>query len=123
MTIFNYCHLEVEIRSPRPRIVCRDAFITNVHTKLSKTAFTMVLLKGWKYAAFVGTIVGAIGLAIYPIIVSPMVNPEPYSKTTTTNRNFICELALIKLIPFSAGKQQVSNRRGIKQEEIQPGSK
>lgn len=40
----------------------------------------MVLLKGWKYAAFVGTIVGAIGIAIYPIIVSPMVNPEPYSK-------------------------------------------
>ncbi len=42
----------------------------------------MVLLKGWKYAAMLGTVVGAIGLAIYPIIVSPMMNPEPYSKFT-----------------------------------------
>ncbi|EFX89256.1 hypothetical protein DAPPUDRAFT_126724 [Daphnia pulex] len=58
----------------------------------------MVLLKGWKYAAMVGTVVGAIGLAIYPIIVSPMMNPEPYKK------------------------QQAVNRSGIKQEEVQPGN-
>ena len=42
----------------------------------------MVMLKGWKYVAMVGSVVGVIGLAIYPIIVSPMVNPEPYSKLT-----------------------------------------
>ena len=40
----------------------------------------MVLLKGWRYAAFVGLITGTIGLAIYPIIISPMIDPEPYSK-------------------------------------------
>jgi len=42
----------------------------------------MVLLKGWKYAAMLGSVFGVIGLAIYPIIISPMVNPEPYSKLT-----------------------------------------
>ncbi|KZS04430.1 Uncharacterized protein APZ42_032758 [Daphnia magna] len=40
----------------------------------------MVLLKGWKYAAMVGSVIGVIGLAIYPIIVSPMMDPEPYSE-------------------------------------------
>ncbi|XP_057366828.1 small integral membrane protein 20-like [Daphnia carinata] len=58
----------------------------------------MVLLKGWKYAAMVSSVIGVIGLAIYPIIVSPMINPEPYKK------------------------QQSVNRRGIKQEEVQPGN-
>lgn len=38
----------------------------------------MVLLKGWKFGAMVCTIVGAIGVAIYPIIISPMIDPEPY---------------------------------------------
>jgi len=38
----------------------------------------MVLLKGWKFGAMVTTVVGAIGLAIYPIIISPMIDPEPY---------------------------------------------
>ena len=40
----------------------------------------MSTLRGWKYVAFVGTIVGAIGIAIYPIIISPMMDPSPYSK-------------------------------------------
>lgn len=58
---------------------------TNSHrTKKKGTEILiMVLLKGWKYVAMVGSVVGVIGLAIYPIIVSPMVNPEPYSKLTT----------------------------------------
>nr|CAH0111448.1 unnamed protein product [Daphnia galeata] len=58
----------------------------------------MVMLKGWKFVAMVGSVVGVIGLAIYPIIVSPMVNPEPYKR------------------------QQAVNRSGVKQEEIQPGN-
>ena len=40
----------------------------------------MVVLKGWKFVAAVGSLVSAIGLAIYPIIISPMMDPEPYSK-------------------------------------------
>lgn len=35
-------------------------------------------LTGWRYAALVGALVGGIGLASYPIIISPMMNPEPY---------------------------------------------
>lgn len=40
----------------------------------------MVLLKGWRYAAFIGTIVGSIGLTLYPIIIEPMMNEEKYSE-------------------------------------------
>lgn len=40
----------------------------------------MVMLKGWKYAAFIGSIFGIIGVTIYPIIINPMMNPEGYSK-------------------------------------------
>jgi len=58
----------------------------------------MVLLKGWKFGAMVTTVVGAIGLAIYPIIISPMIDPEPYRM------------------------KQTVNRKGIDQESIQPGS-
>lgn len=57
------------------------------------------VLRGRNYALLVGGIVGIIGLACYPIIVHPMMNPEQYKKV-----------------------QQI-NRAGIKQEEIQPGSK
>jgi hypothetical protein len=38
------------------------------------------LLKGWRYVAFVGSIVGAISVAIYPIIIMPYMNPEPWQK-------------------------------------------
>jgi len=58
----------------------------------------MVLLKGWKFGAMVTGIIGAIGIAIYPIIISPMIDPEPYR---------------IK---------QRSNRQGIDQSSIQPGN-
>ena len=44
----------------------------------------MVLLKGWKFGAFVGSIFGIIGIAIYPIIISPMMDPEPYSMLLST---------------------------------------
>jgi len=55
-------------------------------------------LTGWRYGAFVGGLVGAICLTIYPIIISPMMDPEPYKKA------------------------QRETRRGIIQEEIQPGN-
>ena len=55
-------------------------------------------LTGWRFAAFFAAIVGAIGITIYPIIIAPMQNPEKW--------------------------QQISkeNRRGLKQEDIQPGN-
>ncbi|XP_055385607.1 small integral membrane protein 20 [Condylostylus longicornis] len=58
----------------------------------------MTILKGKKYVAFISVIVGTIGIAIYPIIISPMLNPEHYKKI-----------------------QQI-NRQGIRQEDIQPGN-
>lgn len=83
----------------------------------------MVLLKGWKYAAMVGTVVGAIGLAIYPIIVSPMMNPEPYSKLTISTVMQQPRGCYKKSPFFFTEKQQAVNRSGINQEEVQPGSK
>lgn len=42
----------------------------------------MVILKGWKYTAFIASIVGAIGLTLYPIAIKPMLDPDYYSKLT-----------------------------------------
>lgn len=36
-------------------------------------------LTGWRYAAMIGGLVGAIALAMYPIAIDPMMNPEKYS--------------------------------------------
>ncbi|CAG9818301.1 unnamed protein product [Phaedon cochleariae] len=56
------------------------------------------LLKGWRYALLLGGLVGGIGLAIYPIIIDPMSNPEKYKKI------------------------QAQTRAHIRQEDIQPGN-
>lgn len=45
-----------------------------------------VVLKGWRYAAFLGTLVGSIGLALYPIIIEPMRNPEPWKAYSAAAR-------------------------------------
>lgn len=58
------------------------------------------VLKGWRYAAFVGALFGSVLAATYPIIIQPMYNPEPWREYSKRNR----ELA------------------GIKQEDIQPGN-
>ena len=58
------------------------------------------VLTGWKYAGFIGAIVGAIGLATYPIIVSPYLYPEKWQKMS----------------------KEIRKEAGIKQEEIQPGN-
>lgn len=55
------------------------------------------VLKGWRYAVFVGAIVGTIGAATYPIIISPMLNPEPWKQVS----------------------KEVRDKAGIKQENIQ----
>ncbi|KAG5890403.1 hypothetical protein JTB14_026285 [Gonioctena quinquepunctata] len=58
----------------------------------------MALLTGWRYAALVGGLVASIGLAIYPIIIDPMMSPEKYNRI------------------------QARTRANIRQEDIQPGN-
>ncbi|XP_018573879.1 small integral membrane protein 20 [Anoplophora glabripennis] len=58
----------------------------------------MPVLKGWRYVAVIGGLVGAIGIAIYPIIIDPMLNPDKYKKI------------------------QAVTRANIRQEDIQPGN-
>jgi hypothetical protein len=36
------------------------------------------VLDGWRYGVFVSAVFGAVGLAIYPVIISPWLNPEPW---------------------------------------------
>ncbi|XP_075234253.1 small integral membrane protein 20 [Lycorma delicatula] len=55
-------------------------------------------LTGWKYyAALLGGCTGVLGVVFYPIFIYPMMHVDEYKKI------------------------QEYNRRGIKQEEIQPG--
>jgi len=37
-------------------------------------------LTGWRYAAFIGGFVSLISAALYPIVISPLLDPTPYSK-------------------------------------------
>ncbi len=57
------------------------------------------VLSGWRYGVFIGGLVGALGLAVYPIIISPMLDPEPWREASRKAR--------------ATG--------GIRQEDIQPG--
>ena len=59
-----------------------------------------IKLKGWRYAAFFGAIVGTISAALYPIVVEPMRNPDAWRKLSEENRK----------------------AKGIRQERIQPGN-
>ncbi|EEZ97948.2 small integral membrane protein 20 [Tribolium castaneum] len=58
----------------------------------------MTILRGWRYNVFIGGLVGVIALTLYPIAIEPMLNSEKYKKI------------------------QERNRRGIKQEDVQPGN-
>ena len=75
------------------------------------------ILKGWRFAGFVGAIVGAIGITIYPIIIrfkdykywyyalqvfisSPYLYPEKWKKLS----------------------KEIREEAGIKPENIQPGN-
>lgn len=40
----------------------------------------MSSLKGWRYTVFIGGFVGFLGLALYPIVVSPMLDASEYSR-------------------------------------------
>ncbi|XP_042867941.1 small integral membrane protein 20-like [Penaeus japonicus] len=58
----------------------------------------MSTLRGWRYGLFLGGLVGFISAALYPIIIYPMMHVDDYKKS------------------------QAENRKGINQEEIQPGN-
>jgi len=58
------------------------------------------VLKGWRFAGFLGALVGSISLTIYPIIISPYLYPEKWRKVSS----------------------DVREEAGIKQENIQPGN-
>jgi len=55
--------------------------------------------EGIRFVAGLGAFVGAIALTLYPIIISPMRNPEPWKQISET----------------------VRKEANIKQEDIQPG--
>lgn len=74
-------------------------------------------LTGWRYVAVVGGLVGAIGLALYPIAIDPMINTEKYSMYHIT-----VPIILILHFPFPEKIQEVT-RSDIQQERVQPGSK
>lgn len=77
------------------------------------------MLKGWKYVAFIGVIVGGIGATLYPIIIHPMINTEEYSKIDFSHINII----LTFYFQWFIEKIQKATRAGINQQEVQPGSK
>lgn len=39
------------------------------------------VLKGWKFGALVAGLVGGLGLFLYPIAISPMIDASEYSKS------------------------------------------
>lgn len=43
-----------------------------------------VILKGWRFAVFLGVIVGGIGLTLYPVVIDPMISADKYSKWKNT---------------------------------------
>ena len=43
-------------------------------------------MKGWRYGLFLGGVVGAIGLALYPIMFRPMYNPEEWKTLSAAAR-------------------------------------
>lgn len=49
----------------------------------------MVILTGWRYVAFVSTIVGVTGAALYPIIIQPLIDPSYYRKFLHSSSNII----------------------------------
>ncbi|KAK9739817.1 protein of unknown function (DUF4538) [Popillia japonica] len=58
----------------------------------------MALLIGWRFGALIGGLVGLIGLAVYPAVIYPMLHIDEYKEI------------------------QKQNRKGLKQEDIQPGN-
>lgn len=58
----------------------------------------MALSPGMRSFVYIGSIVGILGITLYPIVIEPMMNVDRYKEI------------------------QKQTRKGIKQEEIQPGN-
>ena len=58
-------------------------FELNVHCRVK---MGNPVLKGWRYGAFIGAVVGCIGLAIYPVIISPYLFPEKWKQQSKAVR-------------------------------------
>lgn len=46
-------------------------------------------LAGWRFAAFLGAIVGGIGAFVYPIVVLPYQNPDEWQSDNAENRKIM----------------------------------
>lgn len=73
---------------------------------------------GWRYAALVGGLVGAIALTSYPIIIDPMINPEKWSEYKSWE-----QWSWLLVLMNVSERVQEDTRKHIKQEDVQPGSK
>ncbi|XP_011565013.1 small integral membrane protein 20 [Plutella xylostella] len=49
----------------------------------------MAFYRGWRYTAFITGFVGFIGLALYPIAISPMIDSSDYKKIQKETRKNI----------------------------------
>ncbi|XP_004922839.1 small integral membrane protein 20 [Bombyx mandarina] len=58
----------------------------------------MAIFRGWRYTAFIGGFIGLLGLTLYPIAISPMIDVSEYKQI------------------------QKEARKNIRQEDIQPGN-
>lgn len=64
--------MELNKKKTKSRLV-----INNLKYDLKNNSNT---LKGWKYVGFITGLVGFIAIALYPIIIDPMMNADKYSK-------------------------------------------
>lgn len=74
----------------------------------------MTLLTGWRYVAFVGTIVGVCGAALYPITIAPMMDPTYYSEYD--EEHFLCTKSTSNYITYPtmyAHAQRTCRRRRV----------
>lgn len=74
---------------------------------------------GWKYGVLIGGFVGSILLASYPIIISPMINPEKWSMSLLK----VCCIFFKWNVFLFTEMIQEETRKNIRQEDVQPGSK
>ncbi|XP_045453370.1 small integral membrane protein 20 isoform X2 [Melitaea cinxia] len=58
----------------------------------------MTYVRRWRSTAIIGAFIGVLGLTLYPIVISPMMDSSEYKKI------------------------QKETRKNIKQEDIQPGN-
>ena len=66
-----------------------------------------IVLKGWRYGLFIGAIFGSVGLAMYPIIIQPMQNPEPWKALSSVARKEALEKKNLSVADIQPGHMKV----------------